>query len=104
MSNVLSEETKQQVIALGRLGWSLRRIEQQTSVCRKTARGTGYRYGGDGVRPAYLNKLSKLLHFPAKVGLVLHFVLVAADQRTYRRGVPPKIFRRVLHAEPAPAH
>ena len=37
MSNVLSEETKQQVIALGRLGWSLRRIEQQTSVRRETA-------------------------------------------------------------------
>ena len=37
MSNVLNEETKQQVIALGRLGWSLRRIEQQTSVRRETA-------------------------------------------------------------------
>ena len=30
MSNVLSEEKKQQVIALGRLGWSLRRIQQAT--------------------------------------------------------------------------
>ena len=28
MSNVLSEEKRQQVIALERLGWSLRRIEQ----------------------------------------------------------------------------
>jgi len=27
VSNVLNEEKKQQVIALGRLGWSLRRIE-----------------------------------------------------------------------------
>ena len=27
---VLSEEKKQQVIALGRLGWTLRRIEQKT--------------------------------------------------------------------------
>jgi hypothetical protein len=27
MANVLSEDKKQQVIALGRLGWSLRRIE-----------------------------------------------------------------------------
>ncbi len=32
MSNVLSEEKKQQVIALGKLGWSLRRIEQATGV------------------------------------------------------------------------
>lgn len=37
MSNVLNEEKKQQVIALGRLGWSLRRIEQATSVRRETA-------------------------------------------------------------------
>ena len=39
MSNVLSEEKKQQVIALGRLGWSLRRIEQATEVRREKASG-----------------------------------------------------------------
>lgn len=37
MSNVLSEQAKQQVIALGRLGWSLRRIQQETGVRRETA-------------------------------------------------------------------
>src|SRR5580700_4967376 len=37
MSNVLSEEKKQQVIALGKLGWPLRRIEQATGVRRETA-------------------------------------------------------------------
>src|SRR5713226_9563327 len=37
MANVLDEDTKDQVIALGRLGWSLRRIEQATSVRRETA-------------------------------------------------------------------
>jgi hypothetical protein len=37
MSHVLSEEKKQQVIALGKLGWSLRRIEQATGVRRETA-------------------------------------------------------------------
>ena len=37
MSNVLNEEKKQQVIALGRLGWTLRRIEQETGVRRETA-------------------------------------------------------------------
>jgi len=36
VSNVLNEEQKQQVIALGRLGWSLRRIERETSVRRET--------------------------------------------------------------------
>ena len=37
MSNVLSEEKKHQVIALGKLGWSLRRIERETGVRRETA-------------------------------------------------------------------
>lgn len=37
MANVLSEEKRQQVIALGRLGWPLRRIEKATGVRRETA-------------------------------------------------------------------
>ena len=37
MSHVLSEEKKQQVIAQGKLGWPLRRIEQATGVRRETA-------------------------------------------------------------------
>ena len=37
MSNVLSHEKRQQVLALGRLGWTLRRIEQATGVRRETA-------------------------------------------------------------------
>jgi hypothetical protein len=39
VSNVLSEEKKHQVIALGRLGWSLRRIQQATRIRRETAGG-----------------------------------------------------------------
>src|SRR6201997_4211418 len=37
MSNVLSDDKKQQVIALGKLGRPLRRIEQATGVRRETA-------------------------------------------------------------------
>ena len=37
MSNVLDHSTQQQLIALGRLGWSLRRIQQATGVRRETA-------------------------------------------------------------------
>ena len=37
MANVLNEEKKQQVLALGRLGWSLRRIQQATGIRRETA-------------------------------------------------------------------
>jgi len=35
--NVLDEQKRQQVLALGRMGWSLRRIEQATGVRRETA-------------------------------------------------------------------
>src|SRR5215831_2541078 len=51
MSNVLSEEKRQQVIALGRLGWPLRRIEQETSVRRETA-SAYLKAAGIGVRPS----------------------------------------------------
>jgi transposase len=37
MGNVLSREKREQVIALGRLGWPLRRIEQATGIRRETA-------------------------------------------------------------------
>src|SRR5881628_3335682 len=50
MANVLSAEKRQQVIALGRLGWSLRRIEEATGVRRETA-STYLRAAGVVVRP-----------------------------------------------------
>ena len=37
MANILGDDTKQQILALGRLGWPLRRIEQATGVRRETA-------------------------------------------------------------------
>jgi hypothetical protein len=37
MANVLNEEKKQQVLGLGRLGWSLRQIQQATRIRRETA-------------------------------------------------------------------
>jgi hypothetical protein len=39
MSNVLDHEKQQQILALGRLGWSLRRIEAATAVRRETVSG-----------------------------------------------------------------
>ena len=36
MSNVLNEEKQQEVLVLGRLQWSLRRIEKHTGVRRET--------------------------------------------------------------------
>jgi transposase len=37
MTNILGDDKKQQILALGRLGWPLRRIEQATGVRRETA-------------------------------------------------------------------
>jgi transposase len=50
VSNVLSEEKKKQVIALGQLGWSLRQIQKQTGVRRETA-GEYLKAAGVSVRP-----------------------------------------------------
>ena len=46
----MSEQNKQQVIALGRLGWSLRRIQRATGVRRETA-ATYLRAAGIAFRP-----------------------------------------------------
>ncbi len=63
MSNVLGDDKKQSVLTLGRLGWSLRRIEESTGVRRETAsaylkaagiavRGKGGRRGTWPPKPA----------------------------------------------------
>src|SRR5437660_9191188 len=49
MSNVLNEAKKQQVLALGKLGWPLRRIEEATGVRRETA-GAYLKAAGISVR------------------------------------------------------
>src|SRR5260221_10623402 len=55
MSNVLGDDKKQSVLALGRLGWSLRRIEESTGVRRETAgaylKAAGIAVRGKGGRP-----------------------------------------------------
>src|SRR5215831_15356867 len=50
MANVLSDDKKQQVLALGRLGWSLRRIQEATGVRRETA-SVYLKVAGIAVRP-----------------------------------------------------
>jgi transposase len=50
VSNVLNEEKRQQVLALGRLGWPLRRIQQETGVRRETA-SAYLKSAGIAVRP-----------------------------------------------------
>jgi len=50
MANLLSDATRQQVIALGQLGWTLRRIQAATGVRRETA-GAYLKAAGFAVRP-----------------------------------------------------
>jgi hypothetical protein len=63
VSNVLSEEKKKQVIALGQLGWSLRRIQKAIGVRRETAgsylKAAGVEVFTEGIRPCCL----WLMHF-----------------------------------------
>jgi len=49
MANVLGNEEKQQVLALGRLGWSLRKIEEATGTLREPV-GAYLRAAGVAVR------------------------------------------------------
>src|SRR4030095_1569264 len=51
MANLLSDAKKQQVIALGQLGWTLRRIQAAEGVRRETA-GASLKAAGLAVRPA----------------------------------------------------
>src|SRR5262245_54135502 len=51
MANILGDDRKQQILALGRLGWPLRRIEQATGVRRETA-SAYLKAAGIAIRPA----------------------------------------------------
>src|SRR5262249_29274918 len=51
MANILGDDKKQQVLALGRLGWPLRRIEVATGVRRETA-GAYLKAAGITIRAA----------------------------------------------------
>ena len=50
MANVLDNDKRQQILALGRLGWPLRRIEVETEVRRETA-SAYLKAAGIAVRP-----------------------------------------------------
>jgi transposase len=58
MANVLKEEQQEQIRALGRLGWSLRRIQEATGVRRETV-ARYLRWAGIRVRPPRGRKLGQ---------------------------------------------
>jgi transposase len=73
VSNVLNEEKKQQVIALGRLGWSLRKIQRTTGVRRETAAaylkaaGIAFRPPGSWGRQPLAKPANEVITDPAPV-------------------------------------
>jgi transposase len=58
MTNILGDDKKQQVLALGQLGWTLRRIEQATGVRRETA-SAYLKAAGIPVRPPRIRRLAR---------------------------------------------
>jgi transposase len=78
VSNVLNEEKKQQAVALGRLGWSLRQIQKAIGVRRETisvylkAAGVAMRAPRGQIIPAKPASQSKVITevFEAEVILV----------------------------------
>jgi len=58
VSNVLSDDKKQQIIALGRLGWTTRRIERETGIRRETV-SAYLKEAGVELRPPRGRLLSK---------------------------------------------
>jgi len=63
MANVLDREKQQQILALGRLGWTLRRIEEETGVRRETV-SRYLKRAGIEVRPP-----GRWGHAPAKAAI-----------------------------------
>ena len=73
MANVLDAEKQQQILALGKLGWTLRRIEQETGIRRETVR-------------RYLKKAGIAVRHPGRWG---HPAPKAAIEVITDSGVPP---------------
>ena len=94
MSNVLSDEKKQQVIALGKLGWSLRRIEEVTGVRRETASeylktaGVGVRRPGWGDRAPAKPAIQVTPDPGAKPAMVTPDSIAPFSQKPDTPGVP----------------
>ena len=98
MANILSDTKKQQVIALGQLGWTLRRIEAATGVRRETAgaylrRRSGPRTEG-GPRCASTSTLgSEPTGIPERAGPRMSFITVghcaAASRASAANGIWP---------------
>jgi hypothetical protein len=80
MSNVLDHEKQQQILALGRLGWTLRSIEEATGIRRETV--SGYlRAAGVAVRIR-----RRRISFRTIICRLLAFTATDVSRRSTRHG------------------
>src|SRR6266540_2052184 len=86
MTNILSDDKRQDVLALGRLGWTLRRIEQATGVRRETA-------------SAYLKAAGLAVRPPGRWG---HPLANPAIEVSTDPGALPPGLATLLHTPPPP--
>jgi len=86
MSNVLSEEKREQILALGRLEWPLRRIEKETEVRRETV-SKYLKQAGIPLRPPRGRKISKAA---SQVSTDPQFNPKAASEVSAGSTAPPK--------------
>ena len=86
MTNILSDDKRQEVLALGRLGWTLRRIEQATGVRRETA-------------SAYLKAAGLAVRPPGRWG---HLPANPAKEVSTDPGAPPPGLSTPRHTPPPP--
>jgi transposase len=111
MSNVLSDDKRQQILALGRLGWSLRRIEQATGVRRETASAYLRAAGISVRRPGGWGRRAKPAievitdSTPAKQGnsapeTAKPAIQVTTDSATANESANPAKARTLSHCEP----
>jgi transposase len=79
VSNVLNGDKKQQIIALGRLGWTTRRIERETGIRRETI-STYLKEAGVELRPPRGRVFSKPASPPGEVTPDAEVLETDADQ------------------------
>jgi hypothetical protein len=110
MSNVLDHEKQQQILALGRLGWTLRRIEEATGIRRETVSGylraAGVAVRGRGGQPkAWPPKPAITLQVSADHGpCTVHKLDPRQAARSYSCTSPPSRSRRRIASVCEPVH
>lgn len=109
MANVLKQEVQEQIRALGRLGWSLRRIEDATGVRRETV-ARYLRWAGIRMRPPRGRKLSSKAASQVATDPEIPSVVaskaaseVATTSSVLGAAARPRVARRIGSGSPRPS-